>query len=73
MVTVYSKPGCQPCRLTTQTLDAKGIEFEVKDVTEDPEAEATVRSLGYLGVPVVVVSPTDHWQGLRPDRLATLS
>lgn len=73
MVVVYSKPGCQPCRMTKKVLESQGVPFEEKDVTADPEALRTVQALGYLGVPVVVASPENHWQGLDPDRLKGLA
>lgn len=73
MVIIYSKPGCQPCRITKKVLEDQGTEYIEKDVTADPEALRTVQELGYLGVPVVVASSENHWQGLLPDRLKQLA
>lgn len=70
-VVLYSKPNCQPCRMTKRTLDAAGIHYAEVDVTTDPGALAYVKdTLRYSGAPVVYVSTIDgdvHWQGLQPD------
>lgn len=66
-VTLYTKPNCQPCRMTKRKL--AGTEYTEVDVTEDPAALAYVKdTLGYTGAPVVYVStPTEdiHWYGLN--------
>jgi glutaredoxin-like protein NrdH len=72
-ITVYTKPACVQCTATFQALDKRGIEYQKIDVTENPEAREYVMSLGYLGAPVVYVSPTQHWSGFRPDRVARLA
>lgn len=69
-ITVYTKPACVQCNATFKALDKQGIEYQKIDVTENPEAREYVMSLGYLTAPVVHVSPTVHWSGFRPDRLA---
>lgn len=75
MITVFSKPGCKQCDLTKDVLQKRGISYISKDVSEDAEAFGTVRGLGYLSVPVVVVengTTNDHWSGFRPDKLNEL-
>jgi len=71
-ITVYTKPSCVQCNATYRALDAKGIEYEVRDVSEDVEALEHVKSLGYLQAPVVVTDE-DHWSGFRPDRIDELA
>ena len=69
---IYTKPDCQPCRMTKRKLDAAGIYYTEVDVTKDETALAYVKSLGYTGAPVVYVSATEgdhHWYGLRKDLL----
>lgn len=61
-----------PCRSTTKLLDRRGVEYTYHDVTASPEALDTVTSLGYSGVPVIVVDGDTHWQGYNPDRLETI-
>lgn len=72
-ITVYTKAACVQCNATFKALDKREIEYQKIDVTENPEAREYVMSLGYLGAPVVYVSPTVQWSGFRPDRLAHLA
>lgn len=68
-VVLYTKPNCQPCRMTKRKLDASGIDYGEVDVTEDASALAYVKdTLGYSGAPVVYVSTPEgdiHWYGLN--------
>ena len=71
MVTVLSKPACVQCTATYRALDSKGIKYEIKDMSEDPEALALAKELGYLQAPVVI-SGDQHWSGFRPDLIDAL-
>ena len=71
-VTVYSKPSCVQCNATYRALDAKGIDYEILDLSEDPAALEHVKSLGYLQAPVVVTDE-GHWSGFRPDKIDELA
>lgn len=72
-VTVYTKPGCQPCRGTKRLLDKLGIEYDEIDFTQDPEALTFVRSLGHQEAPVVYVDDMTHWSGYKPDLIRSLA
>jgi glutaredoxin-like protein NrdH len=72
-ITVYTKPACVQCNATVKALDKAGIAYEKIDVNENPEARDYVLGLGYLALRVVYVSPTVHWAGFRPDRVADLA
>jgi len=69
MITVYSKPNCVQCNATYRALDAKGIVYEIVDLSEHPEVIEYVQDLdpAYMQAPVVVVDEHDHWSGFRPD------
>ena len=67
-VIVYSKPACVQCTATTRALDAKGIGYELVDLTADEEAMNFVQQLGYRQALVVVAGDT-HWAGFRPDMI----
>ncbi|CUH85938.1 glutaredoxin-like protein NrdH [Thalassovita mediterranea] len=71
-IIVYSKPACVQCTATTRALDAKGISYDVIDLTQDDAAMSRVFDLGYRQAPVVVAG-SDHWSGFRPDMIARLS
>jgi len=71
-ITVYSKPACVQCTATTRALEAKGISFDVIDLTEDAAAMEMVQGLGYRQAPVVVAGQ-EHWAGFRPDLIGRLA
>lgn len=71
-IIVYSKPACVQCTATTRALDAKGISYDVVDLTEDNSALTRVTELGYRQAPVVEANG-EHWSGFRPDMIARLA
>lgn len=71
-ITVYTKPSCVQCTATYRALDSKGIEYEIHDLTAEPDALAQVKALGYLQAPVVITDE-DHWSGFRPDKIDELA
>ena len=74
-VTVYSKPACVACMATKRKLTKLEIPHTVIDVTEDPEAYAYVKSLGYSSMPVVVAELPDgtrYWSDFRDELLTDL-
>lgn len=71
-ITVYTKPACVQCTATYRALDKAGIEYDIVDISENPEARDYVMALGYLQAPVVVAGD-DHWAGFRPDRIKALT
>jgi glutaredoxin-like protein NrdH len=71
-VTLYSSPGCQPCKATARKLTQLGIEHAHIDVTQDPAALDYIRGLGYTAAPVVVAGE-EHWTGFRLTRIEALA
>lgn len=71
-ITVYTKPGCVQCDATRRGMTSRRIAFETVDLTEDAEAEAKVKELGYTTAPVVIAGK-DHWAGYRPDKIKALA
>ena len=72
MVTVYSLPNCVQCDSTKRLLTRNEVSFNEVDLSQDADAMAMIRELGYNAAPVVMAGE-DHWSGFRPDKLATLS
>lgn len=69
-LTVYTTPGCVQCRMTISTFTRAGIEPQVIDLNENPEArEWVTNDLGYSQAPIVTFGE-EHWSGLRPDNIA---
>lgn len=71
-IIVYSKPACVQCTATTRALDAKGISYDVIDLSQDDTALNRVTELGYRQAPVVMAGDA-HWSGFRPDMIAQLA
>lgn len=71
-ITVYSKPACVQCTATTRALDAKGLSYDIIDLTQDAEAMERVTALGYRQAPVVIAGDA-HWAGFRPDMIGQLA
>ena len=72
MITVYTRPGCGPCRMTVRRLDAAGLDYTTVDITQNDAARDYVMALGYQQAPVVVAGE-DHWSGFRPERIKALA
>ncbi|MDF3606405.1 glutaredoxin-like protein NrdH [Paracoccus sp. DMF-8] len=71
-ITVYSKPACVQCTATTRALEARGLNYELIDLTQDDSAMELVTQLGYRQAPVVIAGEA-HWAGFRPDLIGSLS
>lgn len=72
MITVYTRPSCGPCRATKAALAKAGIDYDVVDISQDPEARDYVMALGHLQAPVVVAGE-EHWSGFRPERIKAIT
>lgn len=70
-ITLYTKPSCVQCDATKKHLSNLGLSYQIVDLLEDESALATVKGLGYLAAPVVVVED-EHWSGYRPDKIEEL-
>ena len=56
-VTLYWRPGCGFCMRLVSALDHAGLKYESRNIWDDPESAAFVRSVarGHETVPTVVV------------------
>lgn len=66
---IYTKPDCVQCGMTYQLLIEMGIDFKVRNLTQDPDALEDVKKLGYMQAPVVVTNDSEHWSGFNADRI----
>ena len=71
-IIVYSKPNCVQCNATYRRLDARGVAYQVIDVTRDDRALERIKAMGYLQAPVVLTGGGEHWSGYNPDRIDAL-
>lgn len=70
-VTVYTTPECVQCNSTKRMLDKHNVPYETVDLSQDAEALAMVRELGYTAAPVVIAGDK-HWSGFRIEKLKNL-
>lgn len=70
-ITVYTQPSCMQCNATYRALKNQGLNYQSVDLSQDPDALAFVRGLGYTAAPIVVAGD-EHWSGFRPDRIKGL-
>lgn len=71
-ITLYTKPNCVQCDATKRRFAQLGIPHTEIDVTEDAEALAHIKTLGYLQAPVVELPNGRSWSGFRPDLIKNL-
>ncbi len=54
-IKIYSSSTCSNCALAKEYLKEKGYEYEEKNVSTDPVAKKELISMGYMGVPVIMI------------------
>lgn len=70
-VQIYTTPACSQCETTKKVLDRGGVEYEVIDLSTNPDAHDKVMKLGYTQAPVVVAGD-QTWSGFRHGKLTNL-
>lgn len=73
-IELLSKPACVQCTASKRALDSNGADYTITDLTQDADALATAKGLGYLQAPVMVIRDAanniiDHWSGFRPEKI----
>jgi glutaredoxin 3 len=59
MITVYSASWCAFCRTAKDYLTKLGLDYQVKDVEEDPKnAEELIKKSNQMGIPVLDIDGT---------------
>ncbi len=54
-IKIYSSSTCPNCITAKEYLKEKGYEYEEKNVSIDSEAKKELISMGYMGVPIIIV------------------
>lgn len=67
-VTLFTSSTCPHCHTAKDYLKEKGVEFEERNIQNDPEARKELIQKGYMGVPVIVVGE-EEIQGFDRERL----
>lgn len=72
MTIVYTKDNCVQCDMTKRLMDKVGIEYDIVNISQNPEALDKLIELGYRAAPVVITE-NDSWAGFNPDKIADLA
>lgn len=70
---IYTKPQCVQCDMTIKLMNKLGVKYHTVDLSTNEEALATVKDMGYMSAPVIVVNEDNHWSGFRMDKVKSLS
>lgn len=68
-----TQPGCRQCIAVDRWFKERDVPFTKVDVTTNPDLAETVRELGYMAAPVVLLKQgdvvVDHFHGFDVGRL----
>ena len=70
--TLYSQKNCQPCKAVERRLIKNGTPYVKVDVSEDADAAARLKALGFTSAPVLESGSTVI-AGYSPDKIDALS
>ena len=68
-ITIYSLPNCMACKMTAKQLEKAGLDIEVVDLAQAPEALEAFKAQGIKQAPVVQTPQGEQWSGLRTDKI----
>jgi glutaredoxin-like protein NrdH len=72
-VTVYSTPFCAPCESLKRFLAAHDVEFRVRDLMMDEEAQARLEAAGIRSTPALEIDGALYAaEQLEPQRLEAI-
>ncbi len=72
-VVMYSTPSCKYCNVAKEFFDNNGVEYEVIDLTVNPEKKAEMMELtGQMGVPVIRIGEEDVMVGFKEEKAREL-
>jgi len=54
-IKIYSSNTCSNCTAAKEYIKEKGYEYEEKNVSTDAAAKKELISLGYMGVPIIMI------------------
>ncbi|MDO4898130.1 MAG: NrdH-redoxin [Rothia sp. (in: high G+C Gram-positive bacteria)] len=69
IITVYTAPSCQQCRLTEARRAERRLTFRIIRLENEPAIATRLREQGFIQAPVVQVhgDKPQMWAGFRPD------
>lgn len=67
-IKLYTSSTCSYCTAVKEYLKEKGEKYEEKNVTIDKEAKKELMTMGYMGVPIIMVDD-DIIEGFNKSKL----
>ena len=71
-VVVYSKPNCKNCTMLKMWLDAKEIDYNEVDITQERSTLSKIREAGYSSLPALEINGDFIEYGVYNDILDVL-
>ena len=68
-VVIYSKNNCMQCKMTKRFLKENDINFEERNVNEQPQYLDYLKNQGFKSVPIVFAENEDPIVGFQPSKL----
>jgi len=72
-VTIYSKNNCMQCKMTKRFLSEHNVEFEERNINQNPEYVTYLKEKGFQAVPVIEAPGHPAFYGFRPDQLTQIA
>lgn len=69
---LYTKDNCIQCKMTKRFLEQNHIDFEERNISNQPEYIDYLKSQGFQSVPVLENNSKPIINGFRPDKLKQL-
>ena len=72
---MYTKNDCSQCKGAKMFLDSKGLDYESRNIDENPDYADEVRALGLRAMPVIVAEGTSvlPFTGFQPQKLTQIA
>lgn len=70
-IKIFSSNTCSNCIAAKEYFKEKGLEYEERNVSIDPEAKKELISMGYMGVPIIFIDD-EVIQGFNRSKLEEL-
>lgn len=61
------------CKMAKRYLSERNVEFEERNINEQPEYVDYLKNRGFMALPVIDVEGQEAFSGFRPDQLQIIA
>ncbi len=72
-VTVYSRNNCMQCKMTKRFLTEHHVDFDERNINEEPQYVDYLKEHGFQSLPVVEANGDLQFSGFQPAKLQQLA